>query len=236
MPTLKLVPFNEAWITNQKLDVKAIYRRPRFVKDEFDQDVLERDAEGVACYDLTTPLPVRSHNRWRAKGFEYVTLASRADLYEAAKKGTVVDDTGAPCNGRMYDQHQTGGPWNAKMYLAGQRLADSAALQKLRLDVERFGSDAVEVIRQQTDPTFTLPPHLRNIPAGGKVPDPVLRTTNQANAGSAAVPASSQPAGAAHMFDQASGPVPEPPGPVAAAGRSAKKPAPKRKAAEKVPA
>jgi len=162
---LKLVPFNDAWIDHGKLDLKAIYRRPRWTKDEFDQDIPELGPDGLPLWDLTGPLPVKQHNKWKAKGFEYVTLADRNSLIEAYKKATLIGGSV-----RDYDQHQTGGPWNYKMYAAGQSQADNSALLQLRADVERFGSDAVESIRRRVDPKFTLPKNLQGIEPGGELP------------------------------------------------------------------
>jgi hypothetical protein len=151
---LKLVPFHSAWVENHKLDLHAIYRRPRWVENEYDEMVQARDADGLPLWDLTTPLRILDHNRLRAKGFEYITLASRKDLVDAARAGTVE-------NWRQYDQHQTGGPWNAKMYLASQHAADTSALEHLRADVERFGWEAVEAIRRSQDPAFRVPDVLK---------------------------------------------------------------------------
>src|SRR5689334_9256179 len=104
MTQLKLIPFNSAWVDHTKLDLKAIYRRPRYVKDEFDQDVRELGPDGLPLWDLTTPLPVKQHNKWVAKGFEYVTLADRDSLIEAYRKSTLLPARAHP---RDYDQHQT---------------------------------------------------------------------------------------------------------------------------------
>ena len=38
-------------------------------------------------------------------------------------------------------------------------------VQRLERDVRRFGSEAVQCLRRRSDPTFTLPENLRNIPA-----------------------------------------------------------------------
>lgn len=167
---LKLVPFNNAWVDHAKLDLHAIYRRPRWTKDDFDQDVQERGPDGLPVWDLTAPLPVKQHNKWLAKGFEYVTLADRDSLIEAYKKGTLVGPNGMTVSPREYDQHQTGGPWNAKMYMAGQSKQDNQALLQLRENVQRFGSEAYEAIRREVDPTFTLPTELQGIEPGGELP------------------------------------------------------------------
>ena len=157
---LKLVPFNSAWINNDKIDVHAIYRRPRFVEDKYGDLKRQYDANGVPTWDLTGGLPVRSDTRWRAKGFEYVTLADRASLVSAARAGTIEGDW------RQYDQHQRGGPWNGQRYLDGQEEASTNEARKLREDVHKYGSEAVEEIRRQREPDFVLPNHLRGIAPG----------------------------------------------------------------------
>jgi hypothetical protein len=78
-------------------------------------------------------------------------LASRDDLIKAAAQGTVHG------NWREYDQHQTGGPWNAKMYLAGAKTADTAATQQLREDIAKYGWEAVEELGRRRDPKFRIP-------------------------------------------------------------------------------
>lgn len=179
---LKLVPFNNAWIDHTKLDLKAIYRRPRWTKDEFDQDVQELGPDGQPLWDLTGPLPVRQHNKWMAKGFQYVTLADRDSLLAAAQQQTLLHGSY-----REFDQHQTGGPWNAKMYMAGQQTVDTEAVRQLRESVQRFGSEAYEVIRREVDPKFRLPAQLRGIEPGGELPPLKASTVSQsATAGSGA--------------------------------------------------
>lgn len=162
---LKLVPFNDAWIDHAKLDLRAIYRRPQFALDEFDQTVKKIGPDGQPLWDLTGPLPVKAHNRWKAKGFEYVTLADRDSLVAAAQKGTLMGGSV-----RDFDQHQTGGPWNYKMYLAGQSQQDTDAMLQLRANVQRFGSAAYEAIRREVDPAFRLPKELQDIEPGGDLP------------------------------------------------------------------
>ena len=151
---LKLVPFNPSWITHERIDIKAIYRRPRFVEDQYGDFERELGPDGLPAWDLTTPLPVKQHSKWAQKGFEYVTLASRNDLVAAAKEHSVA-------NWKEYDQHATGGPWNIRLYLEGQVVERSDQAAQIASDVERFGPEAVESIRRQTDPTFRLPEHLR---------------------------------------------------------------------------
>lgn len=163
---LKLVPFNPIWVEHDKLDLHGIYRRPRYVKNDMDEDV-QAFENGVPQWDVTTPLPIKLHNRWTSKGFQYITLADRESLREAAKHGTLIGGSV-----RDYDQHQTGGPWFYKLYVQGQTQLDTAAAAQLRSDVERFGADAVESIRRQADPNFRLPPELRGTTAPEAVPVP----------------------------------------------------------------
>lgn len=161
--SLKLVPFNPTWVTHDKLDVHAIYRRPRFVQDEFGDYQREYDpATGLPTWDLTGPLPVRAHNKWSAKGFVYVTLADRVSLYEAGRHNTLPPGTRAS----DYDQHQVGGPWNYRRWLQGADDEAKADLAELTEDVYAFGSAAVEQIRKRNDPAFELPKQLRGIAAG----------------------------------------------------------------------
>ncbi len=162
---LKLVPFNAAWVTSDKIDLHAIYRRPRFVEDRYGDMKREYDSNGVPTWDLTGGLPVRQHTKWLAKGFEYVTLSNRASLVMAAKAGTIAGDW------HEYDQHQVGGPWNGQRYLDGQEAATTNDAAQLKADVYEFGSRAVEKIQQRHEPGFTLPPHLQGIlPGGEKAP------------------------------------------------------------------
>ena len=168
---LKCVPFNNGWINHQKLDLHAIYQRPRFVRDEFDEMYREYNAQGEPTWDLTGPLPVKAHVHWAAKGFRYVTLADLSSLMMAAANNMLLDDDGnVTANYQQYVQHQNPpGPWSYKKYLAGQTATLNAAAVQLRADVEEFGSEAVERLRKRQEPDFALPPSLRGIPPGGKV-------------------------------------------------------------------
>ncbi len=154
---LKLVPFNPVWINHDKIDVHAIYRRPRFVEDKYGDKKREMTPAGMQTWDLTGGLPVRRHNDWIQKGYEYVTLASRESLYMAGRAGTIL--------GRWqdYDQHQRGGPWNALKYLEGQEATTTLDAEMLMDDIYEFGSTAVLKLRRRTDPNFDLPPALQNI-------------------------------------------------------------------------
>jgi hypothetical protein len=157
---LRLVPFNATWIAHDKIDVHAIYRRPRYKADEFGDLYRERDKDGLPTWDITGPLPVRRHNDWIKKGFEYVTLADRESLAVAARFGTLPDGMTA----KDFDQHQTGGPWNYRRYVLGIGEVNDAALAQLEADCRKYGSEAVEQIRRSSDPTFVLPDKLRDIP------------------------------------------------------------------------
>ena len=161
---LKLVPFNAAWIDHDKIDVHAIYRRPRFVEDEFGEKQREYDKDGLPTWDLTGPLPVKKDVTWRRKGFEYVTLANRESLIVAARTGTLIGGSI-----RDYDQHQQGGPWNYRKYVQGQATTHSDAADQLKADIAKYGWEAVEAIRRQIDPDFTVPAHLKTpAPAAAK--------------------------------------------------------------------
>jgi hypothetical protein len=160
--SLKLVPFNDAWIDHDKIDIHGIYRRPVYREDKYGE--MERVYEnGVPLWDITGPLPIRQHTKWRGKGFEYITLANRDSLRIAARFGTLKDGTLAE-----YDQHQTGGPWNYRRYIEGQETMLTVAVATLRADVEEFGSAAVLKIRRRQEPEFKLPLELENVPPRGE--------------------------------------------------------------------
>ena len=74
------VPFDPDWASDNCPDVHAIYWRPH--RDRFRR--LERAADGTPAWDLTGPLPLKSHAKWDARGFVYVTLASNDDLMDGA--------------------------------------------------------------------------------------------------------------------------------------------------------
>lgn len=168
---LRLVPFNSAWIQHDKLDLKAIYRRPRWTEDAYGEPVRVLDG-GLPAWDLTGPLPVKQHNKWTGKGFEYVTLADRASLVEAAKKGSLVDEHGHAVSASEFVQDpKTGGPWNYRKYDEGQAQLVSAELVQIRNAVIAYGSTAYEDIRRMHEPGFSLPEWLKGFNAGDDVPD-----------------------------------------------------------------
>ncbi len=169
---LKLVPFNSKWINHEKIDVHAIYRRPRYKEDEYGEKYRELDPKThLPTWDVTGHLPVKAHNVWLNKGYQYITLHSRNDLQVAAMHGTLLDAEGnATADWRQYDQHQTGGPWNYKKYMDGQTATNTLDADQLEADVNRFGSDAVEAIRRSTDKAFALPDYLKGRAAGWTPP------------------------------------------------------------------
>lgn len=149
---LKLVPFSHSWITNDKLDLKAIYRRPRYKEDDYGEMIRETTPDGLPAWDLTGPLPVKQHNKWNAKGFEYITLADRDSLHLAAAHKTIEGDW------RVYVQDpRTNGPWHYRKYVEGQAGVEQDAAQRLADLVEKYGPDMVQEMRRETDPTYTLP-------------------------------------------------------------------------------
>lgn len=164
---LKLVPFNPSWVNHDKIDIHAIYRRPRFIEDAYGERRRENDKDGLPTWDLTGPLPLRQHQRWLSKGFEYVTLANRESLLVAARFGTLPE--GHPAS--MYDQHQTGGPWNWKKYSEGQEETQTLDVQQLHEDVMEFGSIAVTRMKRRMsgDPNYELPANLQGIQPRGTV-------------------------------------------------------------------
>lgn len=163
MSAIKTVPFNQAWVTSDKLDIRAIYRRPRL--DALKQRVV---VDGVPQWDYTSALPIRRHNDWAAKGYEYVTLATMQDLADAAK--------GLAAQG--IDPHQFDASYEGfgemerrafriKGYLEQRDAVDDGVRDELRTMVEAYGSDAVENIKRIENPAFELPAHLRGIAAPG---------------------------------------------------------------------
>lgn len=155
---LKLVPFSSSWVTHETLDVHAIYRRPVRNPDTGD---IQRDEYGFVMWDLTTPLPVRQHARWVAKGFEYVTLATNTDI---------VDVSTAEGLDPLFDSEQymgqhprTRAPWFADQYLQDIREAHTVRRDSLLQRIAKLGPDAAEEFEQQKDPGYALPDNLRSV-------------------------------------------------------------------------
>jgi hypothetical protein len=166
----KCVPLDPLWtITGSKLDLKAIYRRPRRSVGEYDEIIQERGPDGLPLYDITSPLPLRRHSDWQTKGFEYVTVVSTLQQGDESFKYVADSLRKQGLNPADYLQHPVFGTWNPKLYLATAEQADRSKFSELTKMVEQFGSAAVTEIRKQNDPTFTLPPALQGIEPGGTV-------------------------------------------------------------------
>lgn len=165
---LLLVPFNSAWITHDKLDLHAVYKRPRFVQDEFGEFAREVDkVTGEPSWDLTGALPVRQHNKWEAKGFKYITLANTDSLIDAVRSGTLLapDGMSPTSDWQQYANGAARNPWNYKKYLEGTKGLEKAEADDLAADIAEFGWEAVEKIRRRKDPDFRIPERLKAKPA-----------------------------------------------------------------------
>lgn len=164
MREFKRVPFDPGWVSHEKLDLKAIYRRPRYVRGEYDEIMRASDADtGLPAWDLTTPLPIRRHNDHIKKGFEYITLADRDSLGQASKSLRARN-----LNPAEYDQHPELGPWNPKLYMASAAQSDQSAYDELELLVRELGSEVVLAVRRTAEPAFELPEPLRGIAPRGQ--------------------------------------------------------------------
>lgn len=148
--TFKRVPFLAEWGRSSAdlPDAKAIYRRPR----------TDRWGRRVGGWDLTGPLPLRRHGDYAAKGYEYVTLASNEDLalmanYLRAANLNPADYLNGP--GRLV--------WDVEAYLAAADTLEAEELAELRALCEEYGVAAVQKIKRQTDPTWTLPAALADL-------------------------------------------------------------------------
>jgi hypothetical protein len=184
MAGLRLVPFNATWISHDKIDIHAIYRRPRFKEDKYGEQHRELDGNGMPTWDIVGPLPIRRHNDWEKKGFQYVTLANRESLAVASRFGTLPDGTTM----RDFDQHQSGGPWSPRLYAEGMEQATDLAMARLESDVRKYGSEVVENVRRGVDPEFSLPEKLRGIlpDTGGQAKTAEPQASGKAAKGAAA--------------------------------------------------
>lgn len=132
---LKCIPLNPEWLGANSLDLKAIYRRRK--TDNWGHPIL--DADGNEQWDTTGPLPLRRHNDWISKGFEYITLADEDSLRQAAP---FLQAEGLNPMSFMQDR-RTRSPFNAQMWLDDQKSAGAARLSELRDLVAEFGVEAV---------------------------------------------------------------------------------------------
>lgn len=164
--------FNPAWITSDKLDVKALYRRPAY--DGRGQRRL--DAEGRPEWDITSALPVRRHNDWAAKGFEFLALATWEDVLACRAS---LEAAGVRVQ-ELMDSYSAQGEPNRRGFLVAAYLAELAkdatqAYGRLAELVKEHGSDAVLAIMQAQHPGYQLPEALRGIPAPSGNDEPVKR-------------------------------------------------------------
>ncbi len=130
------VPFSEAWITSEKIDAKAIYRRPH--RHAITLEIL-RDENGAMRWDFSA-LPVRRHNDWLAKGFEYVTIADAESLGMVAGS---LRAQGLDPRSFIADP-RTNSPWHPDKYAAILKQDVADEYEKLRAFVEKHGAEAAE--------------------------------------------------------------------------------------------
>jgi hypothetical protein len=143
--TMHLVPLLPKWTGSEtKLDLKGIYRRP--------------DPAGIT---LTGPLPLRRHMDWVGKGYEFVTLATQADLaLVQAELRALGYDAHA-----MLDCYDRQGHFNVEKYLDVQSSREADRLADLQEKVDKFGADAVVEMMRVQEPGFRLPAGIKTKPA-----------------------------------------------------------------------
>ncbi len=136
---LKLVPWCPEFM---KYDIRGVYRRPNG--------------------DLMPSLPITAHNKWQAKGFEFVTLGDAASLAQAAHvlRQHGHDPHSFIC-GRDGDGQQT--CWNVNLYLAGEKDSQAAAEAKLAEQIEKYGVAAVEEMTGKPVPAHLKPKDVPDI-------------------------------------------------------------------------
>lgn len=151
---LKCVPLVPGMFGDTKLDLKAIYRR----RKQDNWGTPELDANGLEQWDLTGPLPLRRHQDYVNKGFEYLTLADEQSLVDARH---LVPHWEQYAN----QDRRTRSPFSQALYLEDVRSHDDRELVDLREMVEQFGPEAVTAIRRKTQPGFELPASLKAVKA-----------------------------------------------------------------------
>lgn len=134
------VPFDEGWAYSDKLDLKAIYRRPRLHPIT---GVQLTTATGVLAWDLVGGLPVRRHQDWLRKGFEYVTLA---DLESLRNVAPYLRQAGLDPQSYIQSRRPLG-PWDAALYLADVQASEAADAAEVAAQVKQFGAEAVQALR-----------------------------------------------------------------------------------------
>jgi len=119
---------------SSKHDGKAIYRRPNG--------------------DLTAGLPMRGHQRWVAKGLQYVTIADPESFNIVAPH---LENPEQYICGRDGDGRKT--PWNVALYLKDVASLQESADAELKALVEKYGVEMVESIKG-----VKVPDHLKPAP------------------------------------------------------------------------
>lgn len=143
---LKCVPLDPDWTGSEtKLDLKAIYRRRK--QDNWGKPVL--DAQGLEQWDTTGPLPLRRHNAWERKGFQYVTLADYASLEAVSAY--------LPDWRSFIQDPRTRSPFSFEKYQAGAMQRQIDALAGLRALVEKYGLEAVTDMKRADAPGWQMP-------------------------------------------------------------------------------
>jgi hypothetical protein len=134
---MELVPFYDNWTGSEtKLDLKAIYRRP--------------DPKGIT---LTSPLPLRRHKSWAAKGFQFLSLATLSDL--SAVAGDLRAKGHDPLTMRTgFDRD---GNFDTAQYIKHAKQDDATYLVELQAKVDKFGAAAVTEMMQMQDAAFVMP-------------------------------------------------------------------------------
>jgi hypothetical protein len=116
---MDLVPLDHDWTGSEaKVDIKAIYRRP----------------DPAGSVSLTAPLPLRRHQQWAAKGFEYVSLATVEDIN--AVLGSIREKGHDP---KRFQGSYDRGRFNQQAYVAHALKADEHKQAKLKALAEEHG-------------------------------------------------------------------------------------------------
>jgi hypothetical protein len=145
----RCVPFSESWITSEKVDAQAVYKRPH--RTPITGEIV-RDAHGLPTWDYSV-LPVRRHNDWLGKGFEYVTIANAESLGMVAGS---LRAAGLDPRDFIMDP-RTNSPWAPDKYAAVAQQDAQTEIDRLRTLVDKYGVEATEEMLR-----ITLPEELRS--------------------------------------------------------------------------
>lgn len=152
---LKCVPLvPEMHGSSSRLDLKAIYRRKK--TDNFGAPIL--DAQGREQWDLTAGLPLRRHDDWIRKGFEYITLADEQSLIDA--RG-VLHANGIDWQVYANQDRRTRSPFNAAIYQEDARSNHEQYVAELRRLIAEIGAEAVLAVKRSDHPGFQFPPEVQ---------------------------------------------------------------------------